>query len=107
MITPGASAKVLLTLFILWTPARPQASAATDSLFRNGLSFYSEGRYEEAADTFEETCDSTTPKVLFYQGMSRLALNDVQKGIPLLGAAVAAEPSNTGYRFQFARANTH
>jgi tetratricopeptide (TPR) repeat protein len=67
------------------------------------MRLYTAGEYRAATEEFGALCDSTTPNVVFYLAMSHLALNNVQEGIPLLARAVALDPDNGGYRFQYAR----
>jgi tetratricopeptide (TPR) repeat protein len=75
-----------------------------DLLIQSGTQCYFEGQYKEATELLSiiDTCESS-PAIKFYLGMSYLALNDVRNGLPSLRSAVDEDPSNNGYRFQYAR----
>lgn len=96
---------LVVSLLLAAGPATAQEDTpgVPDTLFQQGMKFYSEGQYRKAADSFAALRDSTNPAALFYLALSHLSLNDVQAGIPRLRRAVMLAPSNAGYRFQYAR----
>ena len=97
------SALLLFLLIISCAAAQEAATTPPDTLFQRGMKSYAEGQYRKAIEAFAAIGDTASPRTLFYAAMSHLSLNDVQRGIPLLQKAVTLEPSNTGYRFQYAR----
>lgn len=83
---------------------RQNQQAKKDSLFQAGVQQYSEGRYADAISTLlTAQPDSSSPKAMFFLGMSYAALNDFQNAKKFFQAVIERDSANVIYRFTYAR----
>ncbi len=83
---------------------RQNQQVKRDSLFQAGVQQYSEGRYSEAISTLlNAQPDSSSPKTMFFLGMSYASLNDFQNAKKFLRSVVEQDSANVLYRFTYAR----
>jgi superkiller protein 3 len=79
-------------------------SGTTDSLIQAGVQMYGEGRYEEAIRTLRRAAEDTlTARCGFYLGCSYALMNDFGNARKYYRTATTLEPSQVGYRYQFAQ----
>jgi len=84
--------------------AQPTIGGAPDSIVQRGGRAMLEARYEEAIRLLAVYPDTgLPPRALSILGGSYAALNDVERSLRYLRAAVVRDSNDTGYRFQLAR----
>lgn len=77
---------------------------AQDSLTQLASKYYGEGNYREALALLSTTDSSTSsPKFLFYIGMSYAALYDFQNAQIYFKKSILGDSANVNYHFQFGR----
>ncbi|MBI3586932.1 MAG: tetratricopeptide repeat protein [Ignavibacteriales bacterium] len=92
------------TVFSFSKARQQDQQARKDSLFQAGIQQYSEGRYAEAVSTLlSARPDSSSPKTMFFVGMSYASLNDFQNAKKFFQAVVERDSTNVPYRSMYAR----